>query len=649
MTILVGGLLALFAVAPYLALQGSVRRRYALFDVASFAAAALAIAVAPHFAVSTGAILVAFFVAKFVGFHGFLAAGEGESRWTANAAALFAFVVYLLLVPHVLQWVIDGDEPYYVLVTESIVHDGDLDLSNQYRDLAQSATRRLDLEPQFGDPAGAKGEQYSRLEPLLPIALIPGYLIAGLAGCIATIALFGGLLVRSTMRLLEEEGFRDRSRKLIAPLLSFGPPVIFYADRIWPEVPAAWLFAEMLRGGLRVSRDASSRGAWIRLGLAGVALSLLKIRFLPIAVLLVVIAILMGRKKGSRVFPAAIALAVAVVPMLVLQLVAGSPINIHEVSEIAPQHPEAYLRGMFGSLLDAERGMLFRAPLWLLSLWALARWKETPASFRLGALASSAYLLLLFPRAEWDGGWSPPLRYLVVFAPLFTVAIAFAVERMQRWSLFAVAVLMTIANSVLAVVAPWRLFHIANGESAAGEWLSRIYRTDFSRLLPSFIRPNCSAIVFSIVVLAAFLLAIALRGKRVVLADPIVAAALAIVLAAGLIAGREPGSIVHLEDAHVSHHGGELYPELWTVGRFMYQGGWTLHAGQWVSFLDRGGPSRLWYMSKDGATLDLNGRAVVLSPSGGGWHSVDLDAGPRGVARLKVRSGSATIDRIEHE
>ena len=48
--------------------------------------------------------------------------------------------------------VIDGDEPFYLLITESIVKDHDLDLANQYRDLAHSETGRPDLVPQLGDP-----------------------------------------------------------------------------------------------------------------------------------------------------------------------------------------------------------------------------------------------------------------------------------------------------------------------------------------------------------------------------------------------------------------------------------------------------------------------------------------------------------------
>src|SRR5207245_9782600 len=123
---------------------------------------------------------------------------------------------------------IDGDEPYYLLATESMVHDRDLDLSNQYRDLKHSATGRTDLVPQLGDVRGPHGEQYSRLEPFLSLLMVPGYLAGRLPGALATIALFGALLARSTVRLFEDEGVDDATIRALFPLIAFGPPLLFY-------------------------------------------------------------------------------------------------------------------------------------------------------------------------------------------------------------------------------------------------------------------------------------------------------------------------------------------------------------------------------------------------------------------------------------
>ena len=50
---------------------------------------------------------------------------------------------------------------------------------------------------------------------------------------------------------------------------------------------------------------------------------------------------------------------------------------------------------------------------------------------------------------------------------------------------------------------PWRLFHLATGENFIGESLSTIWHSDFSRLMPSFIRPNMAAVVGSVLLVVS--------------------------------------------------------------------------------------------------------------------------------------------------
>src|SRR5438874_646288 len=171
-----------------------------------------------------------------------------DIRWTAKRMAFFAGVIYAIVVALMMITPIDGDEPYYLLITESIAHDGDLDLSNQYRDVAHSAAQRPDIRPQIGDSRGAHGEQYSHLEPFLSLLMVPGYLAGKLPGSLMTIVIFGALLARSTVRLFEDEGIDDVTIRSLFPLIALGPPIIFYAARIWPEVPAAFFFVEAIRG-----------------------------------------------------------------------------------------------------------------------------------------------------------------------------------------------------------------------------------------------------------------------------------------------------------------------------------------------------------------------------------------------------------------
>jgi len=607
---------AALALLPYAMFRGRALRRYNAADAALWALfAALALLTRDvdfdrHFAV------VGFAVIKLSLFSLFLAvADEQDVRWSANRAALIALVVYGCAIPAMLQAPIDGDEPYYLLVTESLVHDRDLDLTNQYANLAVSQTGRSDLKPQQGDPVGRHGERYSRHEPLLSFLLIPGFLIAGLPGALITMALFGALLARSTVRMFEDEGIADATTRALFPLIAFGPPIFFFAIRIWPEVPAAWMLVEAVRG-VRQRRAAR----WIP---ALFALVLLKLRFMLVAIVALLFA----------------------TPLVVAFLVSGSATNVHEAYELrAPLALGNVAGGFFGLLVDGAAGIAFQAPLYLIGIFALIRWRAMPEGFRLGISSLGLYLLYLCPRSEWHGGWSPPLRYITIAMPFLALGCAALFDRAR-------AVLPPIAIATAALVAhgvayPWRLFHIASGESALGEWLSIHLHGDASRLIPSFIRLNNAAIVASIA-----LVVLVIASRFISVPRMLIAPALALAVAFGVVAARRPGDRIDFEDAHVMHEGGELYPWVYEVARFAYRGGWVMKAGDSMTFLARGGASTIQYASKSGATMALGDRTFTLPPTGGqfDYGAVRVELPRDGRTQLRCISGSANLDRMVHD
>jgi hypothetical protein len=584
-----------------------------------------------------------------------------EVRWSANRAFLIAAIGYAVMIPLQLRTPIDGDEPYYLLMTESLVRDHDLDLANQYRAIANSDTGRPDLVPQPGDPRGPHGEQYSRHEPFLPILMMPGYALAGLPGALAVIALFGALLARSTVRFLEDEGIADTTTRALFPLIAFGPPIVFYATRIWPEVPAAFCFLEAVRG-VRQRRPPR----WIA---AIFALVLLKIRFGLIAIVLLA-RVLRTRKQ------LAIAAGVVAVPLVVAWLISGNVMNTHSWRELLPNGPLSYWLGLFGLVLDGAGGLLFQAPLYVLAVIALMRWRVMPDGFRLGMSSSLLYILYLVPRSEWHGGWSPPLRYIVVLMPILALGCAALWEKIGAGTAAVIAG-WTLMLVIHGAAFPWRLFHLATGENFLGESLSERWHSDFSRLMPSFIRPNVAATVASAVLIAAVIItvikAVILSRRRTVEGPPaheqegwgtfaalrrlrmtalmtgIAPLVIAALLLAAFTYGRRPGDRIEFEDAHVIHAGGEVFPPEWTVSRFLYQGGWTVRAGDALSFLAKPGASTMRYQSRGGATIEIGGHAFVLPASGAiyGYATINIVAGER--AELRCLDGSATLDWMQHD
>lgn len=557
-----------------------------------------------------------------------------EVRWSAWRLAVIALLFHSTTLARVLEVPIDGDEPYYVLMTESLANDGDLDLRNQYAALESSVSNRTDLRPQEGDPVTESGAQRSRHEPFLAFLLLPGYFLGDLAGISSIILITAALLAWSVVRLLEDADLPVQGVVAGSALVVFAAPFVSYSVRIWPEIPAALCLSEGLRWGIRRRLLPSS--------LLLIAMSLLKLRFALIAAPLIVVLAWRNESARKRATLIGFAIAALAIPMLIVFFVSGSPLNVHRLDELLLLTPAAIARGLFGMMLDGQSGLLFVCPIALLALLATVR---HGASWRGGLtmiLCAAPYVILLSSRAEWHGGWSPPLRYLVVFAPIAALAVgrATAVWRLNGWMLL--AWIGTFATAASAIAWPWQQFHVANGESSVGEMLSRTWGTDYSRLIPSYIRLNEAAMWGA---LAMVLLMIAVRLVRSV--EPHFSIALlSLVLAGGAWLGRTPAGVVHFEDAHVSKSGGVLDPHQYTVARFLYDGGWRLDEGDTVSFLFSGGSGILRYRSERGATIDLGATRVRLEPSSA-WRTSRIDLPPsRERHMFRVTAGEIVLESL---
>src|SRR6185436_8972103 len=374
----------------------------------------------------------------------------------------------------------------------------------------------------------------------------------------------------------------------------FGPPVLFYATRIWPEVPAAFCYVEALRG---IRNQRAKRWVPAILGLV-----LLKLRFVLVAMGLLFrsavaeppLSDVPKRWLRHRTPKMLIVVAILAVPMAIAYFVSGSATSVHTWRELIPGGN--YARGFFGLLADGMSGIAFRAPFYLFGLFALTRWRTMPRGFRDGILASLLYILYLLPRPEWFGGWAPPLRYVVFVMPVLALGAA-------------------VVIAVILVVIPR---YLGSGIRGPGifAWTTRLgSRT--SDPGPRF----------------SFDLAIPL---------------FALAIAAGFAYARQPASRVEFEDVHVVHKGGELYPELYMVMRVSYRGGWVLEAGDELSFLARAGTWTLHSITGPGALIELAGRAYQLPPTD--RYTVTRVTIPKsGRVALRVLSGSVNVDRMDRD
>jgi hypothetical protein len=518
---------------------------------------------------------------------------------------LLPLTVYLALLP----WSaghrqLDGDEPYYLLVTHSLAYDFDADLTNNY---AQGDWRHFmdrPIKPQPGDPVGSHGELFSRHNEMLPLVLAPAYRLGGKMGALATMAALTAALAWMTLRLARHYSPEHPGAALAAyALAAFGPPLLLYSYQVWVEVPAALLAAvaldriltlEALNALGAVDRQrAWGWREWLGIGLPLVLLPLVKIRFVLIAAPIVPLAWWhAGRPKRPVLVLAGLLAAVGGGMLLYNQLVYANPLKIHSWQEVDPgaYGPASYLKGGFGLFYDAGFGLFGCAPIWLVLIPAagLLLARRSRLLLHLATL-SVPYLMVVAPRLEWYGGWSPPFRYALIAVPLLAVALIPLLADWRRpgaLALLAALSALTLVLTLIWVTVPGWTYNFADGRTYLLDALSSRLGMDVARFFPSFVRPRLASWIWPLVTIPLIPIlwwlpslprrpgfrpaAAALSGVALLLA------AAALLPAA---AARVPTGVIELEDPQVWKSGGQLHPDRWIIERTRYRGGWVLPVG----------------------------------------------------------------------
>jgi len=492
----------------------------------------------------------------------------------------------------------DGDEPFYLLVTHSLAYDFDDELTDNYARADWRHFMDRPIEPQPGDPVGPDGEQYSRHNEMLPLVLVPAYRLGGKMGALAVMAALTAALAWMTLRLARRYFPESPGEALAAyALVAFTPPLLLYSYQVWVEVPAALLLAAGLDRILRLDRQRPwGWKDWLGIGLPVLLLPLLKIRFILVAGPLLALGWWhAGRSRRPILILGFLLGALAAGMLFYNQLVYSNPLKIHTWEEVDPQRYglDSYLKGGFGLFYDAAFGLLGCAPIWLLLVpavpLALARRRSLLAHL---AVLTLPYLVIVAPRSEWYGGWSPPFRYALIALPLLGLALVPLLIRRERpgaQALLAALGALTLVLTLVWIAVPGWTYNFADGRTYALDLLSERLGADLTRFFPSSVRPRTATWIWPpLTFLVVPLLWWAhrrprredLAGRRGQAALTGVALLLAMAAVLPAAASRLPTRLVELEDPQVWKSGGHPHPERWVIERTRFQGGWVLRVGE---------------------------------------------------------------------
>ncbi len=402
-------------------------------------------------------------------------------------AVLIAFV-FFLIVGRYLPGPAgpQGDEPHYLLIAESLIKDGDVDLKNQFDERAFSKFTSADLEPHTA-PRSPLGKLYAIHTPGLSALIAPGYAAGGFAGARAVVsfvmAVVVGLLFSSARSL-----FDGPVANVVFAIATFASPLPVYANSLFPDSTATLPVAATLACLILPSR-------WL-LVLASAtiaALPWLHPRFLPLGLVLAVAITFRGPFSVPRAAGVWTPLLLSTGTLLFhFHSLFGSA-SLSAAYGPGFSSDVSILRIPWGAsalLLDRQFGLLLFSPVLLISLagaWVL--WKQNR---RVGATLVACCAVLLGVGGSfsmWWGGASAPARFLIGATPallIFGGALWHASAPTAGIRAVLGAGLGYGSGLVLlACLAPRALHNRADGDSGLLRLLAPIL--DVDRFFPGFV------------------------------------------------------------------------------------------------------------------------------------------------------------------
>ena len=331
---------------------------------------------------------------------------------------------------------ITGDEPFYLMTTQSLLADGDLDLRNQYE--SRSYTSFFDHADDlwYQSLPTPDGRILSPHNPGLSVLVIPGFALAGLRGVQVQLM----LLAAATMSLAFVLAYRLTGHRLICWAATLGvgltATAFIYATEIYPEFPAALALVVALLVATRRGRP----GIYDALYLAAAVTAMCWLGSKYAALVLPVAGYFLLRAN----WPARIALtavggvSAALFAWFHLHVFGGlTPYGVNVVYsqwntvQILGGHVEfadRYYR-LWGLFVDRRFGIGRWAPLLLAAAPALALLVMKTWEHRLVLVLIVIQLLIATFVAITMMGWWFPGRTMLTVLPLFVIPLALLANR----------------------------------------------------------------------------------------------------------------------------------------------------------------------------------------------------------------------------
>jgi hypothetical protein len=392
------------------------------------------------------------------------AAGKTRHRVVVAAMASLTVVAALSLCLGV-RWHMPqsyaGDEPHYLVVTNSLITDGDFDVKNDYLDERYMKYYPFQIDPHVNTNIfkADSPHWYSEHGAGLPVLLLPA-VVAGheRGGVDEMVVIAVGVLVLAffwVRRFVPDPWLAG----IAVGSLGLSPFFLGVEGRIFPDL----LLAGLLLGSLLILEQREPRD-W-QLGmlsvLVGVSPWIHSKYLLALGTVLAIVVVQVARSTEGRERVRRILLLAgpASASVVAYELVTKARYGTWIPTPFGlPGHKLFALseaRGLTAVSFDSARGLFPNAPAMLLILVGLPLWyaRFRGPVVRLAVVVAPS-ILIDATYSDWSGGYAPPARYAIGFVPALLPAIALVLREAPRavragaWALLAV-------NAALAAAFAW--------------------------------------------------------------------------------------------------------------------------------------------------------------------------------------------------
>ncbi len=411
-----------------------------------------------------------------------------RARLAAGATALVLYVAtawWLSPIPP------SGDAPHYLVITQSLLEDGDVRIENNHQRGEYLEYYPGALKPDYLT-RGKNGEIYSIHAPGLSAIIAPAFLLAGLPGATLFLAIIGAIGTATVWHL----GYRLTGSPTAAwfgwASVALTSPFFFVVDEIFPDGIAATLVLVGMIPLIDPEIDKRSWRVWLLSGMSLAILPWLGSRLVAISVtagICLVLRMRSGRQLLSLAVPGVIG---AGLWFLYFYAIYGTFNPSAPYGHYTQMAAANLVRSVPGLLFDQQFGLLPNAPVYAFILggvvWAAARLRRWGIELLVVAIP---YMVAVGMWMIWWAGTSSPARYWTPLALLLGVAAARLWHEVRSAGTAATAV-VALGVSVLITVAlagPDRgslLFNFRDGVALWLEWASDL--VDLPRGAPSIFR-----------------------------------------------------------------------------------------------------------------------------------------------------------------